>query len=177
VPRLAVVTAVLGLAIAAAPADAHRRAVSFQGSCSLSGTVFQDPPITTVPAPGSAVARAAGTCSGTLTDRRGRSHQLDAARATYAASASGTVGCSGGTATGRGKLRLAGRTLRFRFSEARGPGVAAIRLEGRRSGSAAGQAVASASADPVAIALACAGPGLASVPIDITLATTPAIAG
>ena len=102
---------------------------------------------------------------------------LQAARARYAASAAGVVGCTGGSATGRGVLAIHGRRIAFRFSELRGPGGAAIRLEGERGGSAAGEANASAGEDPAEIAADCAGPGLRSVDIDITFATTPAISG
>jgi hypothetical protein len=160
------------------PAAAEaRRAETFSGTCAMSGSVRQDPPITNTPQPGTAVARLAGTCSGTLTDKRGRKHELDGARARYRAVASGTVGCGGGTATGRGKLRFGhGRTIAFAFNEVRGPGVAAIELDGRAGGHAGGEATISQDEDPVAIALACNGAGLREVGIDANLAT-PGISG
>jgi hypothetical protein len=55
--------------------------------------------------------------------------------------------------------------------------VAAVRLEGRSGGSAAGEARVSDEEDPVEIAARDSGPGLNSVRIDIDLATTPAISG
>jgi hypothetical protein len=177
-PRLAFVSTVFALLVLATPASAGGRGTTtFQGTCELSGRLVQDPPITTVPAPGRAFAAAAGTCSGTLTDARGRSRRVDGAPSRYAAAAEGVVGCAGGSATGRGVLIVRGRPIQFRFSELRGPGGAAIRLEGARGGAAVGEANASPSEDPAAIAAACAGPGLRSVAIDITLATAPALSG
>jgi hypothetical protein len=118
-----------------------------------------------------------GTCSGTLTDRRGRRHQLDAVRSKYVARATGTLGCGGGTASGRGVLTVRGRRIRFGFEEVRGPGGAAIRLTGARGGSATGEAHASPSEDPPAIAQACSAPGLRGVALDANIATTPSISG
>jgi hypothetical protein len=172
-----VVTVSAVLAIAAPAAATPRGQVMFSGSCTLSGTLVQDPPMTAVATPGRAFATAVGTCSGTLTDRRGRTRELTDARTRYAASAAGVVGCGGGTAEGHGVLALAGRRIAFAFREVRGPGVAAIKLQGARGGSATGHAAVSPDEDPAAIAAACAGPGLRSVGIDITLATTPSISG
>lgn len=176
--RLAAVSTLLALFALAPPASARARGpLTFAGTCSLSGTLVQDPPLTAVPTAGTAVARATGTCSGTLTDRRGRTHQLDAARARYVAHATGTLSCGGGTAAGHGMLTVRGRRIRFGFEELRGPGAAAIRLTGSRGGSATGEAAASPSEDPAAIAQACAGPGLRSVRLDANIATTPSISG
>jgi hypothetical protein len=178
VPRIVAVSTLFALLFIAPAASAKpRRPVTFSGTCTLSGTVVQDPPMTAVPAPGHAVATATGACSGTLTDRRGREHTLDNAPARYVARATGVVGCGGGTATGAGALRIRGRRIRFGFEEVRGPGVAAIRLTGARGGSASGEAAASTSEDPAAIAQACAGAGVSSVRIDANLATTPSISG
>ena len=175
--RRIVLVTIIGVLGTAAPAAAKRGPVTFEGTCAMSGTVQQDPPITTVPAPGSATAVAAGTCSGTITDRKGRVRRVDAARSSYAARASGTIGCAGGSAAGAGVLRVARARIPFSFSEVRGPGAAAIRLEGARGGSATGEAAASAEEDPAEIAAACAGPGLRSVAIDLSLVTTPTISG
>ena len=172
---IAVVTAALAWA---APAAAKPHGpVTFAGTCALSGTLVQDPPVTAIPSQGRARATATGTCSGTLTDKHGRTRELRDAPARYAAAAEGVVGCGGGSAEGRGTLTLAGRRIAFAFSEIRGPGGAVVMLEGARGGSAAGEANASPDEDPAAIAAACAGPGLRSVGIDITLATTPSISG
>ena len=174
--RIAIVMSVAGLLALAAPATASKPN-TFEGTCTMAGTVTQDPPMTNVPAPGQATARLSGTCSGTLTDRRGRTHTLDAAPSRYVARASGTVGCGGGTTAGAGALRIAGRRIRFSFSEVRGPGVATVRLEGRRGGSATGTANVSSSEDPAEIAAACGGAGLREVDIEAQLATTPSLSG
>ena len=177
--RSATLAITIGLLAAAAPAGAAEHGPeTFEGTCALSGTVVQDPPMTNVPAPGSASATAAGTCSGTLTDRKGHARSVEAAHSSYAAQASGVIGCGGGSATGAGVLRIQGTRIAFTFSEVRGPGAAAVRLEGAGGGSATGAATASTSEDPAAIAAACASPaGLRSVAIDIQLATSPAISG
>jgi hypothetical protein len=162
---------------AAAGGDGRRSAETFQGTCEFSGILRQDPPLTNTPGPGRAVALAAGTCSGTLTGSKGKARQLDGARAGYAAGAEGTSSCAGGTAAGAGVLRIGNARIHFRFSEARGPGVGAIRLDGARGGSATGAARVSEDEDPVRIAEECGGSGLRQVRIEIDLATTPAISG
>jgi hypothetical protein len=146
----------------AAASGGHGHA-TFEGSCTFSGVLTQEPPVTNLPQPGRATARAVGTCSGSP--------------ARYFARAHGDISCGGGTATGRGFIRIGRRKLRFLFSEVRGPGVAAVRLEGARGGSAAGEARVSEEEDPVQIAQQCSGPGLRSVRIDIDIATTPSLSG
>ena len=165
------------LAASAASATAGRHAETFQGTCQFSGVLHQEPPLTNLPQPGTATARAAGTCSGTLTRANGRVRELDGAPSRYIARAQGDVSCGGGTAEGRGYIRVGGAKLRFLFSELRGPGAAAVRLEGRAGGSAAGEARVSVDAGPLEIAPKCSGQGLDSVPIDIDIATTPALSG
>ena len=169
----------LVLALATMAGDDARRpsAETFQGTCQFSGVLRQDPPLTNTPQPGRAAALAAGTCSGSLTGSKGRTRQLDGAHAGYFARAEGTSSCAGGTAAGAGFLRIRGERIDFHFSEARGPGAAAIRLEGARGGSATGAARVSDDEDPVRIAQECSGSGLRQVRIQIDLATTPAISG
>jgi hypothetical protein len=174
----AAVVAVLALiAVSAANATGGRHAETFEGTCQFSGVLSQDPPMTNLPQPGTATARAVGECTGTLTGRKGRVRELSGDRARYVARAQGDISCGGGTAEGLGYIRVGGKKLRFRFSEVRGPGVAAVRLEGVAGGSAAGEARASEEEDPVAIAQKCSGAGLAEVRIRIDLATTPALSG
>jgi hypothetical protein len=136
---------------------------TFQGTCQFSGKLRQKPPVTNEPAAGRAVATARGHCGGM--------------RAKYFARARGTISCGGGSATGRGYIRLPDGRIHFRFSEVRGPGVAAIRLEGSGGGSAAGEARASEKEDPAEILEKCGGQGLRQVRIHIDLATTPSISG
>ena len=169
--------AVLIGAAGTAAAENRHGPITFEGSCELTGLLAQSPPITSVPQPGEATARARGTCSGTLTGSRGVVRELDAAPSRYFARASGSMSCGGGSAEGSGVLRIAGRRIRFAFSEVRGPGAAAITLQGRAGGSAAGTANVSQDEDPVEIAAKCSGDGLRSAHIDINLATTPAISG
>jgi hypothetical protein len=155
----------LVLALAAmAGDDAQRKSAdTFQGTCQFSGILRQDPPLKNTPGLGRAAAFAAGTCSG--------------ARASYFAQAEGTTSCAGGTAAGAGVIRIRGDRIAFRFSEVRGPGAGAIRLEGARGGSAIGAARVSEDEDPARIAEECGGSGLRQVRIEIDLTTTPAISG
>jgi hypothetical protein len=150
---------------------------TFEGSCHFSGELRQRPPLTNAPQPGAGFAKAKGTCSGTLTDEDGDVRPLDLARAKYVASARGTLSCAGGTAAGDGFIKVGGERLRFRFTEVRGPGAGAIRLDGAGGGSATGIAAVSADEDPVAIAQKCSGDGLRRVRTDIDIATTPSMAG
>jgi hypothetical protein len=136
---------------------------TFQGTCQFSGKLRQKPPLTNLPTAGRAVASARGRCAGT--------------RATYFATARGAVSCGGGSATGTGYIRLPDGRIRFRFSEVRGPGTAAVRLEGAGGGSAAGEARVSEDEDPARIAERCGGAGLREVRIHIDIATTPSISG
>ena len=176
--RLAgVALALLVGAAGTAVAENRHGPITFEGSCELAGVLAQSPPITSVPQPGEATARARGTCSGTLTGARGVVRELDAAPSRYFARASGSVSCGGGSAEGSGVLRIKGRRIRFAFSEVRGPGAAAVTLQGRSGGSATGAAHVSQDEDPAEIAAKCSGEGLRSVRIDINLQTTPAISG
>jgi hypothetical protein len=169
---------VLGLLVLAPGALAGRDETNtFAGACQFAGTLTQDPPLTIAERPGEASARARGTCSGTLTDEDGDVRPLDAVRATYFASAQGTMSCGGGSAVGSGYLQVRGERLHFSFSETRGPGVGAIRLDGARGGSAAGEARASEDEDAGEIARKCLGEGVRRVGIDIDIATTPAMSG
>lgn len=93
---MAVLTGAAGSALAG---NGHGP-VTFEGTCELSGLLSQSPPITNVPQPGDATARARGTCSGTLTGARGVARELESAPSSYVASASGSMSCGGRSATG-----------------------------------------------------------------------------
>jgi hypothetical protein len=152
------ITAAIALAAALgalAPAASAGRGPTFEGSCELSGTLKQSPAVTNVPQEGEATAIARGACDGIP--------------ARYFARARGSMSCGGGTAEGAGVLMVGRKRIEFTFSEVRGPGAAAVRLEGRHGGSATGAATVSQDEDPVAIAQRCAGPGLDRVDIDIRL--------
>jgi hypothetical protein len=167
----------LGALASASIAIAEDSRHTFEGSCQFSGELRQRPPLTNTPQAGEGVARAKGTCSGTLTDEDGEAQQLDLDRARYLASARGTLSCGGGSAVGSGFIEFGGERLHFRFSEVRGPGFGAITLDGADGGSAAGEARVSEDEDPLEIADKCSGKGLRQVRIDIDLATTPTISG
>ena len=176
--KLAGVTLTILLCAAATALAAGGRSLeTFEGTCHMTGVLRQSPPITNTPQEGRAAARVRGTCAGTLTDARGHTHELSDAPARYAARAAGTMSCGGGTAEGQGYLQIAGRRIRFLFSEVRGPGVAAVNLQGRAGGSASGTAHVAADESPVEIAQKCAGDGLRTAPIELDLATTPSISG
>jgi hypothetical protein len=178
-------TAMLALALGAfalsptalADDESTEASTTFEGTCQFSGKLRQRPALTNTPQAGEGVARAAGACFGTLTDERGHVRRLDGERVKYFASARGTLSCAGGTAAGSGFLDFRGERLCFRFSEVRGPGVGAIRLDGAAGGSAAGEARVSQDEDPLEIVRKCGGEGLRQVGIDIDLATTPTISG
>ena len=149
-----------------APASA---APSFAGSCQFSGTVTFTPPLTTTPAPGTGAAHATGQCTGTLTDGSGHAHHLDAVPAGYQASdAAANMDCEGGVATGAGTLTVASQRLGFALTETRAGAVSALQIQGR-TWSARGAASPGPQANPVLLAAQCAGSGITSVPIDITL--------
>src|SRR5437879_8520446 len=71
-----------GLTTAVASGKRHRP-IAFSGSCQGSGTVTFEPPLTNTPQTITQHARGLLTCSGSLVDRRGRTHQLSNARVLY----------------------------------------------------------------------------------------------
>jgi hypothetical protein len=159
-------------------AAASDHATTFSGSCKLSGTAVFDPPLTNTPQAAMQRVQATGTCSGTFTTRNGRVHQLNDAPVSWQTTEyTPDASCSAGTDTGSGKIAFRYGTIRFNISETSGPGVAAFTLKGAEGGSAGGQANIRPTADPVAIAQACAGAGLAEAPVDIQVSTTPSISG
>ena len=167
------------VALCLVPAAFGHRAgatATFEGRCEFSGALRQDPPLTNTTAPGSATARARGACFGTLTKHDGDVRTLDGDRVDYAAQAEGELSCGGGSSSGAGELRFPGERIRFGFSEVRGPGAAAISLAGQGGGEASAVATVSPEEDPVEIAQRCAGEGLRTVRIDISL-TSPGISG
>ncbi len=150
---------------------------TFDGSCRLSGRVRFDPPLTNSPQHGTVSAVMRGSCSGTLTNRRGRPRSVDGQIVRFVGSSSGSESCGAGQGTGRGYLAFRRHRLRFTYDEVRVGPAPLIRLQGRGGGSAVAEANVSPSADPAAIAQACGGSGLVGAPIDATLRTTPTISG
>ncbi len=120
---------------------------------------------------------AAGRCSGRFTNERGRVKELDGAHARYVARNRGDISCAGGTARGRGFLEIRDEKLRFRLTETRAAGAAALDLEGAHGGSATGEARVSEEEDPAEIAEKCSTSGLRRTGVNIDLTTRPAISG
>jgi hypothetical protein len=175
--------AIVGSTAGAASARSGKQAarshpLTFSGRCHFSGVVQFLPPLTSSPQPVSDVADAAGACSGTLTDQRGRAWTLDEQPVRYVATDRGeAVSCAGGHSTGAGYLRFAQGRLHFGLDELRASGAASLTLTGAAGGGAQGEAHVSQTEDPLAIAAACAGPGLAQARVDIDQVTTPALSG
>lgn len=183
---VASVVTVIVAAMAFAPAAGARRhrhsrgtqgASTFDGSCQFSGEVRFVPPLTNTPSEGRDLASASGQCSGSFTDRRGHVHQLSGTQVDYFAKDRGLTSCAEGVSSGGGFFAFPWGRLAFGLTETRGSGGAALELTGRSAGSASGKATLSASENPVVIAQDCAGPGLSSVAVDITVASTPSISG
>jgi hypothetical protein len=74
-------------------------------------------------------------------------------------------------------MRFPDGQIKFTISETRAGPVVTATAQGAAGGSAAGEGNISPSADPVAIAQACAAAGLKQAPIDIRIATTPSMSG
>jgi hypothetical protein len=150
-------------ALTASAGAAERGAETFEGVCEMSGTIRHEPPLTMEPAPTEVHGRFRGTCSGTFTDRDGRTHQLDGAPAKYEVrDAGGDLSCLGGTATGTGRLLFAGLgEIEFRLTERRpAPGLAVVTLEGAAGGSATVFGTLSPSEDLRELNERCNGSGL-----------------
>lgn len=184
-PVIACSAAVIALACLLAPPvgarDRTRRAhhtATFAGSCQLTGTVTFEPPLTATFQPTRDYALEQGTCSGSLTSHGHRASVNDEAARYFATDFGSAASCAGSTgATGWGVLSVRRTNIYFGLSESRVSGVAHLTLSGTAGGSAQGVASISSSANPAQIAEECAGPGLHSAPIDISLQTMPSISG
>jgi len=108
----------------------------------MRGVILHEPPLTNDAAPTQVRGSFSGTCSGELTNRRGRTRQLDDAKGAYRARPAGELSCLGGTAIGNGRLifgrRIFGhrKVIEVSLTERRTPGVAEVTLEGAAGGSA-----------------------------------------
>lgn len=158
-----------------AGADAPR-AQTFSGACEMSGVILHEPPLTNQPAPTQVRGRFKGTCSGELTNRRGRTRQLDGAPGAYKARPTGELSCLGGTATGNGRLIFRHSAFRHKqvikvsLTERRTPGVAEVTLEGAAGGSASVTGTVSAG-EFVNAGERCSGPGLRRLRGDARIAS------
>lgn len=171
-------TAIAALAGPAVAGQAHPRAISFDGTCQLSGTVAFSPRVTTSPARIRNRPSLTGTCSGTLTKRGGNTVNLSNAPVRYRATELGTrESCEANPdSRGRGELIFRAGALRFRVLENRVSGTAALSFTGVRGGSATGVANVN-SPNPAGILEQCEMGGLASSPVDVVIQTTPTIRG
>jgi hypothetical protein len=117
------------------------RVETFSGLCDMSGVIRHVPPLTNQPTPTQVRGVFRGTCSGELTNRRGRERQIDGGPGAYKARPAGELSCLGGTATGNGRLiirrKSSGRrhVINLNLTERRTPGVAEVTLEGADGGS------------------------------------------
>jgi hypothetical protein len=174
-------TSALLMLSATAAAEPQARAggpgSTFAGSCQLSGTSRFSPPLTGTPVQGSDHTTVSGPCSGSFTDRHGRTHDLGGATVRFFAIVQGVSSCETGLVTGSGLLTFPWGRLAFTVREPRGPGFSALEFTGRRGGSASGTAMVSPSENPVQLSEECAGAGIKSVAVQLTFATTPAMSG
>jgi hypothetical protein len=152
--------------------------LTFEGQCHFEGRVTFTPAMTNDPQSITQHVNAPGTCNGTLTDRRGRTHDLQDAHSAYIATElAPSSSCSGGTAEGHGKLVFRYGNLRFVESETRTGVVVQATATGREAGTASGVAEPTPDQNPADAVAACAGNGIHSARIAIDLATTPSISG
>jgi hypothetical protein len=174
---LAIVVA--GALVAAAPTGAARvAATTFDGSCEIAVTVSFDPPLTNAPQSIDQTARGTGSCTGTLTDRAGRSHELDSAPiGYYSFSRAENSSCLEGLNSGSGALTFRYGKLRFAFTERRAGPFPTLEYNGLVGGSAFGAGHPASDADPVAAVQACGAGGLKSFGVEGQLQTTPSISG
>jgi len=154
---------------------------TFSGDCEMSGVIRHEPPLTNEPAPAQVRGVFRGTCSGELTNRRGRTSPLDGAPGAYKARPAGELSCLGGTAVGNGRLiirrKSSGRkhVIKLSVTERRTPGVAEVTLEGAAGGS--GSVTGTVSAEELVRAgERCRGPGLRRLRGDGRV-TSPGISG
>jgi hypothetical protein len=153
-----------------------RRPLTLDGSCDFTGTVAFDPPLTNTTRPVAQRVRGRGTCSGTLVDHAGVTHELHGAAARYIAGAPAQPGsCSAGTPTGSGVLALRWGRLAFTTSEYRAGAAPFLTLDGRAGGSALLDG--RATDDPATLLSKCAGDGIDKAHPTGHLSTTTTISG
>src|SRR4051794_36794827 len=173
--------AAAGLAALVAPSTtgaARVAATTFDGSCDIAVHVAFSPALTNTPQEIDQTVRGTGICSGTLVDRRGRTHELaDAPIGYFSFSRAENSTCLEGLNSGSGVLTFPYGKLRFAFTERRAGPFPTLEYTGAIGGSAFGLAHPASGADPVAAVQACAGAGLDHFDVEGHLQTTPAISG
>ena len=162
--------AVVAVSVTVASAGASPKLNSFDGSCSVEGTVGFSPPVTNTTQALAVVYDAAGTCSGHLNGSR-----VSNAPVTLHHSGNSEGSCLGAQTTGpgQGAIRFAnGTVIPYSFTfQAIGTEVF-FSLSGQRSGSANGHGTFATTRTPSDTALRCAGAGVSELPMDMTIDTT-----
>jgi hypothetical protein len=175
---VAAICAAAALVVPTTTGAAGVRATTFDGSCDIAVTVSFDPPLTNTPQDIDQTARGTGLCTGTLVDRRGRTHELtDAPMGYYSYSRAENSSCLAGLNEGSGVFTFRYGKLRFAFTERRATAVPTLEYTGLTGGSALGQGEPAPSSDPAAAVQACAGSGLGAFDVEGRLQTTPSISG
>jgi hypothetical protein len=174
---LTLVLAAGGMATGAwAKRHAPKRPLTFTGTCRGTGTVTFRPPLTNTPKTLTQHAIGPLACSGTLRDRRGRTHDLNKARVIYDAREGGdNISCAVGIDGGTGALRFRWGLLRFTVSEKRVAAVATLSYSGARGGSASATAIAGG--DPATVVRECGGDGIKRIPASLDLDAGDGISG
>jgi hypothetical protein len=142
---------------------------SFAGSCSVQGTVTFSPPATNSQQPLTVSYDATGTCSGTLDGRKVSNAPV---RLHHAGHADGSCLHANTTAPGRGAIKFAdGTTIPYTFEFSFVLTDGAFTFHGQRSGSAVGHGSFLTQRTPPDVAAKCAGEGLTTTPMDMSLTT------
>lgn len=152
------VVAPAGAATAARPA--------FSGVCTLTGQERFSPALNLTARAGTATVVASGTCTGRLVSADGAARLLSAPATYTQRITSASLSCIGGTASGVGQLSIGGQRLPVSVRENQLTAGAAMNLSAP-GWSAFG--IASASANPVGLALQCLGTGISALPIVVQL--------
>jgi hypothetical protein len=173
-----VITAAVALAGSSVAAQRSQRPLTFDGHCQLTGSVRFKPRMTSNPRVVRNYPRARGTCSGSLTEHNGKTVTLSNAPVRYRAEETGSQeSCaSNQNAPGKGQLIFKAGRLHFAIVENRVSGTAHLSLTGARGGSATAVANVNSS-NPQRILEKCANGGVSSVPVSLTIQTTPSISG
>jgi hypothetical protein len=151
-------------------AGASQKPNSFDGSCSVQGTVGFSPPVTNTTQSLAVVYDATGSCSGTLNGNR-----VSSTPVTLHHSGNSEGSCFGAQTTGPGHGAITfadGAEIPYTFTfQAIGTEIL-FKLYGQRSGAADGHGSFLTTRTPSDTALKCAGQGVSQLPMDMTIDTS-----
>jgi hypothetical protein len=169
-------TAVL-MGVTLSSAGASEKLHSFEGSCSVQGTVYFSPPATNTIQPLTVTYKGTGTCDGTLDGRR-----ISSAPVTLrnrARNVEGSCPRAQTTTPGAGSITFAdGTTIRMSIEFTSVLTEVSFTFTGERSGSGTGHGTFLTPRTPPDVAIRCAGDGVSETPLDITLTTdSPLVSG